>query len=144
MNKWIKITMVLLILGIGAAVLGYFFIYNKPHRDYEKATADFQVSGETLFSAYVSDRSAAETKYNGKVLEVTGPVSAVESRDSLTIVVFVMGEGMFGDEGIRFTLLDHYKEAASALASDQMVTIKGYCTGYNETDVILEKCSIIQ
>jgi len=41
-------------------------------------------------------------------------------------------------------MLDNYRDDALALQKDQMVTIKGYCTGYNDTDVILEKCSIIK
>jgi hypothetical protein len=67
----------------------------------------------------------------------------VETPDSLTIVVFALGEGMFGDEGIRLTMLDNHSQAAIALLKDASATLKGYCTGYNGTDVILEKCSIV-
>jgi len=93
MNKWIKIIGVLFILGIGAAVAGYFFIYNKPHKNYEKAKAEFHLDGGDLFSQYGTDRMAAEHKYNGKVIEVTGAVSSVEEPDSLTVVVFALSEG---------------------------------------------------
>ena len=143
MNKWIIITSILLILGIGAAIIGYFFVYNKPHKNYEKAKAEYRLDSESLFSQYNTNRKDAEHTYNGKVIEVTGTVSSVETPDSLTIVVFAISEGLFGDEGIRFTVLNNYREAALALEKDERVTIKGYCTGYNDTDVILEKCSII-
>jgi hypothetical protein len=49
---------------------------------------------------------------------------------------------MFGDEGIRCAMLpNHAQNIASFIGSD--VRLKGYCTGFNETDVIMEKCSIV-
>ena len=144
MNKWGKIILALIILGIVGGVLGYYFIYNKPHMDYEKAEAEYRFTGEQLYSLYVNNSSEASKKYNGSVLAVTGRISAVENPDSLTIIVFALNEGMFGDEGIRFTMLEHYREQANALDKDELVTIKGFCAGYNDTDVILEKCSIIK
>lgn len=143
MNKWVIIIGTLLILGIIGGIVGYKYVYNKPHRNYETAVADYSVSCEELFTSYNSSVSEAETKYNGKVLEINGVLSEIEAVDSLTIVVFSLQEGMFGDEGIRCTLLSNYKKAAENLVVGKRVTIKGYCTGYNDTDVILEKCSII-
>ncbi len=143
MNKWIKIIAVLVFLGIAAGILGYVFVYNKPHTDYEKAEAEYRITAEELFSHYTGNRKEAENTYNGKVLQVTGRVTAVETPDSLTIVVFALSEGMFGDEGIRLTMLDNHSRAASALLKDASATLKGYCTGFNGTDVILEKCSIV-
>jgi hypothetical protein len=58
-------------------------------------------------------------------------------------MVFVFDEGMFGAEGVRATFLPKYNEKVKNLILGASVTIKGYCTGYNETDVILEKASII-
>jgi hypothetical protein len=57
--------------------------------------------------------------------------------------VFVFEQGDFGDEGIRCTMLPKYNFEAGKLQPDVEIKVKGYCTGYNETDVILEKCSII-
>jgi hypothetical protein len=144
MNRWAKIISALLILGILGGVFGYFFVYNKPHTDYEKADAEFRFTSEQLFSQYLSDRATAELQYNGKVIEVTGRVTSVENPDSLTVVVFALSQGMFGDEGLRCTMLGNHRKKANTLRKDSLVTIKGYVTGYNDTDVILEKCSIMQ
>lgn len=144
MKKWFIIITALILLGIIGGIAGYFFIYNKPHVNYEKAAAEHSLTGQQLFLQFRDSRAVAEQSYNGKVLEVEGLVSSVETPDSLTIVVFVLDEGMFGEEGIRFTMLDAHSERARSLNPGEVVTIKGYCTGYNETDVILEKCSIIE
>jgi hypothetical protein len=143
MKKWIKILIGLFILGLIGAVLGYKFIYNKPHRDYEKAKAEFSVTADELFYAYYSNRTTAEATYNGKVVELNGELKKIETPGDLTIAVFVMEEGMFGDEGIRCTMLPHHSSELGNYIG-KTLTIKGYCTGYNDTDVILEKCSIIQ
>ena len=88
-------------------------------------------------------RNWASDEYNGKVLEIYGKPSGIEENDSLVIVTFVFDKGMFGDEGVRCTMLDKYNDNALALNLDDNITIKGFCSGYNETDVILEHCSIV-
>lgn len=143
MNKWTKIIAAVILLGILGGAAGYFFVYNKPHVNYEKARADFSLAGEDLFRMYSVHKLEAELTYNGKILEVKGRVSTVENPEAMTVVVFALGEGMFGDEGIRFTMLENHREKANALKRGDLVTIKGYCTGYNDTDIILEKCSLI-
>lgn len=143
MKTWHKILIIMFILGTIGAALGYKFVYNKPHRDFEKATPDFQMTALDLFSAYQNDKKSAELKFNGKVVEIAGLISKVEEADSLTIAVFVMDQGMFGDEGIRCTMLPNHTRAIEALTGSE-ITIKGFVSGYNDTDVIFEKCSLIK
>jgi hypothetical protein len=142
MKKWIKILLILAVVGIVGAGFGYKYIYNKPHRDYEKAKSDYSLSGEELFSQFRNSTPQAGERYTGKVLEISGRLSAIETPDSLTIAVFTLDEGMFGPEGIRFSMLKNHSENIARFVGSE-VKLKGYCTGYNETDVIMEKCSII-
>jgi len=141
MKKWIKILLVMFVVGIVGAGFGYKFVYNKPHRDYEKAKSDFSISGRELFLQFRNSTPQAGEKYTGKVLEITGQLSSVETPDSLTIAVFKLDEGMFGDEGIRCSMLPNHAANIAQFVGGE-VKLKGYCTGYNETDVIMEKCSI--
>jgi hypothetical protein len=142
MKKWIKISAVVIVLGIIGAILGYKFIYNKPHRDYEKAKPDYVLSAEEVFRFYKDSREEATAKFTGKVLQINGMLNKVEQPDSLTIAVFAIEQGMFGDEGIRCTMLENHAKTVLAYTGKE-VTIKGYCTGYNDTDVIMENCSVI-
>jgi len=141
MKKIFKIGGILAIIGILAGVYVWFFVYNKPHRDYEEAKADYVLSAKECFANYNENNGAID--YNGKVLQLTGVASRVETIDSLTMIVFVFGEGMFGEEGIRCSLLPSHVEAANHLDFSKEITIKGFCAGYNDTDVILQYCSII-
>jgi hypothetical protein len=143
MNKWLKIIIGLAIFGIIVAGIGYKFIYNKPHKDYEKARPDYSLTSQALFFEYQNNKVDAQQNYNGKVIEISGYLNKVETHDSMTIAVFVMDEGIFGDEGIRCTMLPNHSENI-LLYAEKEVNIKGYCAGYNDTDVILEKCSIVK
>lgn len=142
MKKWMKIVSILTIVGIVAAVAGYFFVYNKPHTNYEKMDADFSLAASDLFNEFKTNKAVAEPKYNGKVVEIMGTLTKVEEADSLVIAVFVFDQGMFGDEGIRSTMLPNHKEQLKNTELGSQIKLKGYLTGYNDTDVILEKCSI--
>ena len=57
MKIWIKIIIALFIIGIIAAGLGYKFIYNKPHRDFEKAKPDFTLEAKALYYNFKNAKS---------------------------------------------------------------------------------------
>ncbi len=133
---------VLFALIVIGAVMVYFFLYNKPQPDYAKKSHDFEVSATDLLAEFKQDATAAGQKYNGKVLLVSGDLSHVETSDSLTIAVFAIEEGMFGDEGIRMAFIPEYTDDLAAITPGSQLAIKGYCTGYNEIDVIMEHCSV--
>jgi len=144
MKIWVKIVVGLVITGIIAVVLVYFFVYNKPHPNYEMMGATYTITAADLYKVYTSNKTLAGNKYNGKVIALSGMLAKVEVSDSLTICVFVFNKGMFGDEGVRCTMLPGYREQAKKFQPDGEVKLKGYCTGFNDTDVILDKCSIVK
>jgi len=144
MKTWIKVVSVLVLIGVTAAFLVFYFLYNKPQPDYEKIEAAYSLAASDLYKEYTADKTIAGTKYNGKVLEVAGRLSKVEVADSLTICVFSFNKGMFGDEGLRCTMLPGHAGKVKKLLPDAEVKIKGYCTGFSDTDVILDKCSIVK
>ena len=143
MKPWLKIVLVLSLTSFIAAALVSYLLYNKPHPDFEKMKADYSLAAADLYKVFTIDKTGAGTKYNGKVITVTGKLTKVENADKLTTCVFVFDQGMFGDEGLRCTMLPKYKVLAGKLQPGSEIRIKGYCTGFNETDVILDKCSII-
>lgn len=144
MKKFLKIILILAAVGIVAAILVYKFYINKPHADIEKAKPEFVLSAQDLYNEFKNDLAATSTKYNGKVLELTGNLTKIEKPDTLVLMVFVFNEGMFGDEGVRCTMLPNHNEKALALLPGALVKVKGYCAGFNDPDVILEKCSVVE
>ena len=143
MKKLKIIIGVLLVIGILGGTYGWFFVYNKPHRDYENAEADHSIAAIDCYQKFASLAEGDENIYTGKILEISGIPTKVETSDSLCVVVFVFNEGMFGDEGVRCSMLPGHHKKAKLLSMNESVKIKGYCTGYNDTDVVLEHCSIV-
>ena len=144
MKTWVKIILSLFVIGIIALVLGYVFVYNKSHPDYEKMKPDFTLTASDLYNSFQANATESEIKYNGKVIAISGTLTKIESTDSLVIAVFVFNQGMFGEEGIRCTMLPKFNDVAKKLQPENVYNIKGYCTGFNDPDVILEHCSIIK
>jgi ubiquitin len=147
MKKLVKLAAILAFIGILAAIYVWFFVYNKPHTDYEAASPDYIISARDCYLSFSGQQIFNEKQgagnFTGKVLQLTGEASKIESIDSLTVIIFVYDNGVFGDEGIRCTLLPKYADAANQINFPAEITIKGFCAGYNDTDVILQYCSII-
>lgn len=143
-NKWILIGGVLVSIAIIAAILVYIFVYNKPHTDFAKADPDYRLQAEELYREFKNNPDEAAAKYNGKVVAIEGALEGIETNETFSVAVFSFEDGMFGDEGIRCAILpDHVQEIAAAPPGSNVV-IKGMCSGYNQTDVIMEHCSLAQ
>ncbi len=138
--KALKIGLIIVVLGLLSAAYVWFFVYNKPHRDFEKARPDVV---ESARQCYRNFKKSAKAPESGKVVELSGVPKAIEHSDSLVTVVFAFQQGMFGDEGVRCTLLPQYNQEAGRLSLHDTVRIKGFCSGYNGTDVILEEGSLV-
>ncbi len=135
-----KILIIIVIIGIISAGYVWFFIYNKPHRDFEKAIPDISLTAKKCYEKFLVNNKI----YTGKVVQISGIPKKVETDDSLCIIVFVFNKGMFGDEGIRCSLLPKYNKTCKNINLKKPVTIKGFCAGYNDSDVILNNCSFIK
>jgi len=144
MKKWIKYLLILIAIGSIAAFLVYKFYINKPHPDFEKLKPDIVSTTDEIFKEFTTDKINAERKFNGKIVQLSGILDKIEFYDSSIIAVFVIKEGDFGDEGIRCTMLPKFNEEVSKHILKTPITLKAFCAGYNETDVILENGSIIK
>jgi hypothetical protein len=139
MKNFKRVLGTLFLIGILLAAYIWFFIINKPHRNFEKAKPDITMNAQQCYN----EASQNKLDPGGKVIEVYGVPSSIENSDSLVVVVFAFKQGMFGSSGIRCTMLDDNQKKALALSTRDTTYIKGFCAGYNGTDVIMEHCSII-
>jgi hypothetical protein len=143
MKTRIIIVTILLTIAIAFAVAIYFFVYNKPHTDYQKALADLELNATDLYYAFIEDEKAASEAYIGKILQIEGTAGYYEELETMVIVGFVFQDGMFGPEGIRCIMLENQDLHASYIQPGSNVIIKGLCTGFSGHDVILEHCSLV-
>lgn len=138
----LKVFIGLIILALAASTWVYFFMYNKPHPSYKTLKPDFAIEASELYNQFKSSPAGTAEKYNGKMLAVKGILTQTEVNDSSATAYYVIEEGMFGYQGVRIALLQG--EAVGTIPNGSTATIKGLCTGFNDSDVILEHGSIVQ
>ncbi len=143
MSRKMKFLLGALIVIIIGAISVYFYI-NKPHPSYEKLKAEFTVTSKAIYDDFKSNGKASAIKYNGKMVELDGVVSKIEASDTLVTVVFAFSQGLFGDEGVRCAMLPKFNESTKVLKQGDNINLKGLCQGFNDTDVIFEKCSLVK
>ena len=133
-----KIILVILVIALAGGLYGWFFVYNKPHTNFEFSNPDYKLTAQQLFNDFSSGKGK---DYSGKVIEINGIAQKTDISDTLATLVFVFHQGMFGDEGIRCILIPKFNTQLKKLVFPVSVKVKGFCAGYNDTDVILEHCS---
>lgn len=144
MKTWLKVLIILAIVGLIAIFLVLKFVINKPHKDYAKVKADVEVLASDLFNAFTGNKVTANQSFTGKVIQLKGKFSKIDQNDSSATVIFVFRQGEFGDEGIRCVLIPEEKAKLMEIKPNQEVILKGLCTGYNESDVLIEKCVFVK
>lgn len=145
MKKLLKIGLILSVTGLIVAALVWKFYVNKPHDDIEKALPSYSMTAEEIWKQYNIDTATADSTYNGKVIELSGTLNRADKSDSLVYVVFVMeADSLFGDKSVRCEMLHKYNDEAMAIAANAPVKIKGFCTGFDQTDIKFNKCSILK
>ena len=117
-----------------------------------------EVNAQQLFSAYYkSNIIAADTKYKGKTLQVSGAVGVITIDDSGIPYIELWGgqptsayESGMGLTSLGVQCFFSIKDmpALSQLTLNQNVTIKGtgasWNTDYEEDNVILDNCTLVQ
>jgi len=145
MNKWFRIIGILIVVGLIVAFLVWKLYINKPHADIENTTASYSLNAQELWKQYNKELKLSDSLYTGKVIEISGNLSKIDKVDSLVYLVFVMEpDPDFGDKTIRCEMLAKYNEEAAALIPNSPIRVKGYCSGYDQTDIKFTKCSVIK
>lgn len=90
-----------------------------------KKAPELQVSAQTLRADYEANEAAADQKYKGKVLEVSGAITAIESDFSDNPVIRLYTGDLMGASARGLS-----KAEAAKLAKDQRIIV--ICTGDGE------------
>jgi Tfp pilus assembly protein PilV len=129
MKKWVKVLLIVVVIGILGAAGVVYYVYNRPHRDVAKEKG-VQLSAQALYDAFRTNEAEAYEKYvNKKVaVEVTGQVGEVSTNmDGNVVVTFKTNDPL---AVINCT----FKENPGSLQPGQTITFRGICTGYFPDD----------
>jgi hypothetical protein len=129
--------------GIGVVLLclaawGIYSVY-KPHRNVEGEEAAATMTATNLYNEFKNTESAADKKWVGKVIEVSGTISSVNEAGSYASVNLVAT----ADGGINCSILKKDLSPDDKFNKGDSITIKGKCTGFlmdvNLVDCVVKK-----
>lgn len=132
-----KILFAVIALAVLGGAYGYYE-YNRPVASIEKKKADIVLSASDLLAAYEADEAAANIAYTEKIIQVTGVISELVSKESGNKIFIETNNPMSGvicemEDGLDI----------STLKTGETVTVKGRCTGFL-SDVVLVQSSLVQ
>jgi len=126
----------LLAAAVIAGITGYR-MWNKPHQNMQTADADIKVDATALYSEYETGDEAANAKYLGKIVEVSGTVRETTTDEGGTVKVMLdSGSEMAGIICELDPLSEHKRTTFQA---GEQVRLKGKCDGFL-MDVVLTRC----
>ena len=129
----------LLLAAIGAGIGAYQ--YNKPHKNINKASADFKLTATELFAEFENDETKAQEKYLDKIIQVSGRVSNISKTDQETSIITLESDHMlFGVQCELDAFSDHSTQVLPVEGEE--LSLKGICSGML-SDVVLVRCVIL-
>lgn len=126
MKKYLKISIVITVIGLVVAGLIYNYVFNAKHRDIASEKPEVTIKATDLITQFLNDESLATTLFLDKVLEIEGVITSYESNE------VVLNE----DIQIRFDSVIVNKTQVGT-----KIKVKGRCVGYDE---LLEMVKIDQ
>jgi hypothetical protein len=100
------------------------------------------ISSSQLFAEYDANDIAADKKYKGQILEVSGSVGDI-SRDILDNIYVTLKTGEYKLFSIQCFFADDFEDRAAELRPGQYLRIRGRCDG-KFGNVMLKDCIIVE
>lgn len=142
---------IFLVVALVLAVAGGYYAYteyNRRNPEMADLKPDSQLTIEQALQAFESDLNKANQQYLEKVLEIGGPVKAVEQDDKgFYTVVLGTEESM---SSVRCVVDSLYSPLAANLKTGSSARLRGVCVQYSAddmglgSDLILNRCYPVQ
>ena len=101
------------------------------------------VNAFQLVNDYKSNEIAADGRYKGKVLEVSGTIESIAKDIMDTMYVSLEGGGEFEMRGVQCYFADSENSKLAKLSKGQQITIRGKCDGLM-MNVLIKECLIVK
>lgn len=112
----------------------------QPPKEPEPPKVEVSVKATDLYADYKANQVAADGKYKGKLLEITGEVDTIGKDVLDTLYVTLKGDAYFGNVQCYFP--DSAADALAKLKSGDNVVIQGKGDGYL-MNVSVKDCALV-
>ena len=133
----------ILYIGFFTIILfGLISIYMilKPGKNLLNTKPDYSLTAIELLNEYLTNEEAANTKFLGKVIMVSGTIREINLEDSIYTTIILETNDIFF--GVNCVLIDKYATKQKEILIGSEVTIKGECSGIL-IDVVLNNCILM-
>jgi len=137
MKTYVKIALgvvfFLAIAGIGTGI----YLFNLKPKNLSRVKADFVITAPDIEKAFEENEAAATARYVGKVIEVSGEISAVKPGENSSVSISLKT----GNDMSSVICTFPPASKTEGLSAGQAVVIHGDCSGYL-MDVLLNNCAV--
>lgn len=102
-----------------------------------------RVTAQELYSAYEANEVAADAKYKGKVIEVSGVVDTIGKDFLGTPYVTLTSGGRYEVWGVQCMFSNKDEPQLAQLSKGETVAVRGKCDGYL-VNVLIKKCILVR
>ncbi len=120
-------------------VIGVYMIF-KPKKNLLNLKPDYKLTATELFNEYSINEEAANTKFLGKIIMVSGTIREINLEDSIYTTIILETDDMFF--GVNCVLNNKYASKQKKISIGSEAVIKGECSGML-IDVVLNNCVLI-
>ncbi len=142
-KKIIPVILVILVIGIAGGFYGYKE-FNRKNESLSDATPALNIKSTELINEFAADEKAANTKYLGKVVQVSGIIKKID-KDEKGFYTVVLGDTS-SMSSVRCSVDSLFTKDITSMKPYSSIFMKGICTGYMPddlgigADVILNRC----
>ena len=129
-----KALLFLLAIGVVGVAIGYYQ-WTKPKENMATSKAEASLEAAQLLTEYNANEDAANAKYLGKTIAVSGKVKETTKEGGTVKVMLETGQ----DFGIYCSLDSLAQHPRTDFPAGETITLKGKCDGLN-LDVQLSRC----
>lgn len=135
MKNWLKILLIVALIGaiVGGGVA--YMMLNKPHQNVLETTPAFSYTATALVEELAKDTAATRQKIAGQVIEVTGPVRIV-TPDNNGGATLLLEAGQYGLDDVSLQMDSAFMDGVLTLPTGKEVTVKGIYSGHQYEDVL--------
>lgn len=128
-KKLLIVLGLLIIVGLGIA----YYLFSMQFKDMNDVKPDYEISANDFIKAFQESDSVANNLYSEKIIQVHGKVSDIETADStINIKMTDQQTGSY----IIFSFQKNEEALLKAIKPDDVVTIKGSCSGAIFSDIL--------
>ncbi|MGE5421211.1 MAG: OB-fold protein [Chloroflexota bacterium] len=138
MKPFTKFLYIIAILAV-AGLIGGIYMFNKPQANLQNQKADFILTAVELHKEFTADEPAANQKYIGKSIEITGRVTSVNIEKDKAVSVILETSDKTS------SVICNFRESVDPKLIDTLkpVTVRGELSGFL-MDVLLNNCVLIK